>query len=379
MINFEFHNPVKILFGKGQIAALSGELASAKKIMVTYGGGSIKKNGVYDQVSDALKDKKWIEFGGIEANPQYTTLMKAVALAREEGVDYLLAVGGGSVLDGTKFIAAAIPFKGDCWEMVTKRIPLETAIPFSAVLTLPATGSEMNSGAVVSYKEIGEKRAFGNPLLYPKCSVLDPHVVASLPKRQIANGIVDAYVHVLEQYLTYPGENPLQERMAESILMTLAEEGPKVLEDPDNYEAAANLMWCATMALNGILRLGVLSDWATHMIGHELTAIYGIDHARTLAIIAPSLYRVMMPNKEAKLLQYGARVWGLQGTAEDAIKEMEAFFHSLGVPTKLSDYTEEKSAPESIAKTFEKRAWHGLGERQDIDPKRVKEIVEKAI
>lgn len=379
MINFEFHNPVKILFGKGQIAALAKELDSATKIMVTYGGGSIKKNGIYDQVSSALEGKDWIEFGGIEANPQFSTLMKAVAIAREEKVDYLLAVGGGSVLDGTKFISAAIPFEGDCWKMVVDRLTLKTATPFSAVLTLPATGSEMNSGAVVSYKEIGEKRAFGNPLLYPQCSVLDPEVVASLPKRQIANGIVDAYVHVLEQYLTYPGENPLQERMAESILMTLAEEGPKVLKDPSDYDAAANLMWCATMALNGILRLGVLSDWATHMIGHELTAIYGIDHARTLAIIAPSLYRVMMPNKEEKLLQYGARVWGLQGTAEDAIKEMEAFFHSLDVPTKLSDYTEETTAPEDISKTFERRGWKMLGERQDINPDTVKEIVQLAL
>ncbi|MEH0154210.1 iron-containing alcohol dehydrogenase [Limibacter armeniacum] len=385
MNNFEFHNPTKLIFGKDQISNIPNEIPANSKVLLAYGGGSIKKNGVYDQVINALKEYKITEFGGIEPNPHYETLMKAVKIIREEGIDFILAVGGGSVIDGVKFISAAVPFKGDNpWDILSKGLgkQLTEAIPFGTILTLPATGSEMNSGSVVTRVETQEKLAFGSPLCFPKFSILDPQVISSLPERQIANGVTDAFTHVMEQYLTYPANAPLQDRIAEGILHTLIEEGPKVLKDPNNYNAASNFMWSCTMALNGILRLGVPTDWATHMIGHELTALYGIDHARTLAIIAPNLYRVMFDNKKDKLIQYGERIWGItEGSdderAENAIIKTVEFFHSLGIQTKISEYTDDyQQTSDIIVKRFEDRGWKGLGEKADITPEKVREIVE---
>ena len=382
MLNFDFQNPTKIIFGKGQIATIAKEIPTDATILMTYGGGSIKTNGVYEQVIKALEGRKIIEFAGIEPNPSYETLMKAVAIMRAEKVDFVLAVGGGSVIDGTKFLVAAVDYDGDPWEILTKPVRTTKAMPFGTVLTLPATGTEMNSGAVITRQSTHEKLGMGGPGLFPKFSVLDPEVIKSIPKTQLVNGIVDAYTHVLEQYLTYPDGALLQDRFAESILQTLVEVAPKIIADPSDYQAAANFMWSCTMALNGLIQKGVPTDWATHAIGHELTALYNIDHARTLAIIFPNLYKVRFENKKEKLAQYGQRVWNItEGTLEEranaAIDRTVAFLHELGVKTRLSEYTDDfaKSA-EFIEKRFTERGWKALGERKDITPAIVKEIVE---
>lgn len=382
MLNFDFQNPTKIIFGKGQIATIAKEIPTDATILMTYGGGSIKTNGVYEQVTKALEGRKIIEFAGIEPNPSYETLMKAVAIMRAEKVDFVLAVGGGSVIDGTKFLVAAVDYDGDPWEILTKPVRTTKAMPFGTVLTLPATGTEMNSGAVITRQSTHEKLGMGGPGLFPKFSVLDPEVIKSIPKTQLVNGIVDAYTHVLEQYLTYPAGALLQDRFAESILQTLVEVAPKIIADPSDYQAAANFMWSCTMALNGLIQKGVPTDWATHAIGHELTALYNIDHARTLAIIFPNLYKVRFENKKDKLAQYGQRIWNItEGTLEEkantAIDRTVAFLHELGVKTRLSEYTDDyaKSA-EFIEKRFTERGWKALGERKDITPAIVKEIVE---
>lgn len=384
MNNFEAYNPTRIIFGKEQHHRIPELLKSnsAQTVLVAYGGGSIKKNGVYDQVIGQLKDFRVIEFGGIEANPEYTTLMRAVEIVKAEKVDFILAVGGGSVIDGIKFVSGASTYDGEPWDVLERKpgCDFKSAIPFGTVLTLPATGSEANSGAVISRSEINAKRTMGSPLFFPVFSICDPQVVASLPEWQIVNGIVDTYMHTLEQYLTYPTGNLLQERQSEAILSTLIEIAPKVIEQPEDYTAASNLMWCSTHALNGNLRLGVPTDWCTHMIGHELTAFYGIDHARTLAIIAPRLYENQFENKFEKLVQYGKRVWGLKGTereiASAAIRETEAFFNGLGIKTRITDYTNDTDFLASeIKKRFIERGWTGMGERRAITPDDVEQIV----
>jgi NADP-dependent alcohol dehydrogenase len=383
MYNFEFYNPVKILFGKGQIDNLRKELPEGKKIMMTYGGGSIFKNGVYDQVKAATKGIDMVEFGGIEPNPRYETLMKAVAIIKAEKIDFLLSVGGGSVLDGTKFIAAATLYEGsDPWDICARRheITIRKAVPIGAVLTLPATGSEMNGTSVVSRLETQEKLAFSSPAVMPKFSVLDPEVIFSLPDRQVANGVVDAFIHVIEQYLTFPVNSPIQDRFAESIMLTLMEEGPKVLANRGDYEAAANFMWSATLALNGLIGAGVPQDWATHMIGHELTAYHGIDHARTLAIVLPGMMHIRRKEKQAKLLQYAERVWAIKsGTVDEridrAINMTIGFFESLGIKTTLPDYEVPAETVERITGRFEIRG-NKIGEKADIGPKEIKMILE---
>ncbi len=385
MLNFELYNPTNYVFGKGQIAKLSELVPQNTKILLAYGGGSIFKNGVYEQVKAALPNVDIVEFGGIEPNPRYETLMKAVAIIREQNIGFILAVGGGSVIDGVKFISAAVKFDGNPMDILHKRLLIKDAsqvIPFGTVLTLPATGSEMNSGAVVTINETQEKLSFGGSALFPKFSICDPTVIASLPKKQIQNGVVDAFTHVMEQYLTYPHDALLQDRIAESILQTLVEIGPDVVENPTDYKLAANYMWCATMALNGLLNKGVPTDWATHMIGHELTALYEIDHARTLAIIGPNLYRVMFDTKKEKLAQFGERVFGVQGTsveekAEKAIEKTVDFFHKMGMLTKLSENTTEyANTADFIVNRFEERGWKALGEKQNITPEKVRAIVE---
>ena len=385
MLNFELYNPVNYVFGKGQIAKLTELVPSNTKILLAYGGGSIFKNGVYDQVKAALPNHDIVEFGGIEPNPRFETLMKAVEIIRAEKIGFILAVGGGSVIDGVKFISAAVNFEGDEADILKKRIlfkDVSKVIPFGTVLTLPATGSEMNSGAVVTIEATQEKLTLGGSALFPVFSIVDPTVITSLPKRQLQNGVVDAFTHVMEQYLTYTHDALLQDRISESILQTLIEIGPDVVENPSDYKLASNFVWSATMALNGLIQKGVPSDWATHMIGHELTALYEIDHARTLAIIGPNLYRVMFDTKKEKLAQYGQRVWNIQGNsteeiAEKAIEKTVEFFHKMGMKTKLSENTEnyEKTA-DFIANRFEERGWKVLGEKQNITIEKVKAIVE---
>jgi alcohol dehydrogenase YqhD (iron-dependent ADH family) len=384
MLNFELYNPTNLIFGKGQIEKLSTLVPQGAKILLAYGGGSIFKNGIHEQVINTLKGFEIVEFGGIEPNPHFETLMKAVAVIKEQKIDFILAVGGGSVIDGVKFISAAVHFDENPMDILQKRLlikDLSKVVPFGTVLTLPATGSEMNSGAVVTIESTQEKLAFGGSALFPKFSICDPTVIESLPKRQLQNGVVDAYTHVLEQYLTYPHEGYLQDRIAESILQTLIQVGPEVVENPTDYALASNFMWSCTMALNGLIQKGVPSDWATHMIGHELTALYGIDHARTLAVVGPNLYRVMFETKKGKLAQYGKRIFNLTGTedeiANEAINKTVEFFHTMGMETKLSDYTKEfEKTADFIVNRFEERGWLGLGEKQNITLEKVKSIVE---
>ena len=385
MLNFELYNPVNYVFGKGQIAKLTELVPTNTKILLAYGGGSIFKNGVYDQVKAALPNHDIVEFGGIEPNPRFETLMKAVEIIRAEKIGFILAVGGGSVIDGVKFISAAVNFEGDEADILKKRIlfkDVTRVIPFGTVLTLPATGSEMNSGAVVTIEATQEKLTLGGSALFPVFSIVDPTVITSLPKRQLQNGVVDAFTHVMEQYLTYTHDALLQDRISESILQTLIEIGPDVVENPTDYKLASNFVWSATMALNGLIQKGVPSDWATHMIGHELTALYEIDHARTLAIIGPNLYRVMFDTKKEKLAQYGQRVWNIQGNsteeiAEKAIEKTVEFFHKMGMKTKISENAEniEKTA-DFIVNRFEERGWKAMGEKQNITLEKVRAIVE---
>lgn len=388
MENFEVINPVRVVFGKDQWSRLPELLKAqnASKVMVAYGGGSVKKIGFFDKVMNVIQeDFDIVEFGGIAANPEYTKLMEAVELAKKESVDFIIALGGGSVIDGVKFISGAIGYNGEPWDVLERKegCVFDTAVPFGTVLTIPATGSEVNSGAVISRSEIGAKRTMGGPLFFPVFSFCDPTVVATLPKRQLANGIIDAYMHVLEQYLTVKGDNLLQERQAEAILSTLIEV-KDVVNNPSNYDLAATFMLCASHALNGNLRCGVKTDWTTHMIGHELTARYGIDHARTLAIVGPRLFENQFSRKKEKLAQYGERVWGLTGDSEtvarEAIHKTEAFFHELEVPTKLSEYTEETTDfPKYVSQIFKDRNWTAMGEHQAITTKDVETILEAAI
>ena len=386
MNNFNFNNPVKILFGKGKIAELSQNIPENARLLMTYGGGSIRKNGVYDQVMSALKGFEVVEFGGIEPNPKYETLMKAVEVAKTEKIDFLLAVGGGSVLDGTKFIAAAALYEGkSAWDIAAKQISVTKALPLGAILTLAATGSEMNSGGVITHEATQEKISFGSPVLFPKFSILDPQVTFSLPKRQVANGIIDAFVHVIEQYLTYSVNSPVQDRFAEGILLTLIAEGPKAstAETPD-YENRANLMWAATMALNGLLSAGVKSDWSTHMIGHELTAFHGIDHAVTLAIVLPGVMRLMKVKRREKLLQYASRVWNIsQGSEEQrielAVQRTEEFFQQIGIATHLSDYSIGQGTIDRIVDRFTQRRMRAVGVQQDISIADVAELLKSRL
>lgn len=384
MLNFTFHNPTRIAFGEGQIKELRQLVPAGARVLLTYGGGSIKHNGVYDQVKTALKDFTVVEFGGIEPNPSYETLSKAVALVRAEQIDFLLAVGGGSVVDGTKYIAAAARYDGDGWDILAKQLKVKAAVALGCVLTLPATGSESNGFAVITKQATQQKLSFGSPKVYPQFAVLDPTVTYSLPAKQLANGVVDAYIHVMEQYLTYPVGAAVQDRFAEGLLLTLLEFGPKAIQDPQDYNIRANLMWTATMALNGLIGVGVPQDWSTHMIGHQLTALYGLDHAQTLAIVLPAVMQQQREQKREKLLQYGRRVFNLQHQDEErlideTISHTRAFFEQMGVPTRLADYgINAEAKPAVLAKLAELKA-DRLGEHGDITPDVVAQILQRAL
>ncbi len=373
MLNFDFYNPTQILFGKGRIADLNKVVPSDAKVLLMYGGGSIKKNGVFDEVIAALGEREVSEFSGIEPNPTYETLLVAIDLVKTKKIDFLLAVGGGSVIDSAKFVAAAALFEGgEPWAILEKRgSNISKALPFGAILTLPATGSEMNSGSVVTRRSINAKMAFNSRHCFPKFSILDPSKTFTLPVRQIGNGAVDAFIHVMEQYLTYPVNSPVQDRFAEGLLKTIIEEGPKALANPEDYDVRANLMWCATMALNGVISTGVPQDWATHMIGHELTALHGLDHAQTLAIILPSMLRIRKEGKREKLLQYAERVWDLcegdeNARIDAAIARTQDFFEQMGVKTHLSDYALNADCIAPILAALESHRMVTLGEKRDV-------------
>jgi len=384
MFNFSYQNPTRIVFGQGQIKDLTKLVPANAKILLTYGGGSIKQNGVYQQVMQALEGFEVHEFSGIEPNPSFETLLKAIELVKQQGITYLLPVGGGSVIDGTKFIAAAVCYAGDPWDILTRKAKLTDAMPLGCVLTLPATGTESNGNSVVTRYSTQEKLSFASPLVYPQFAILDPTVTYSLPPRQVANGVVDAFVHVMEQYMTYPVNAPVQDRFAEGLLMTLIEQGPLALSDPQNYDVRANVMWAATMALNGLIGQGVPQDWATHMIGHEITAVHGLDHAQTLAVVLPALLTEQRIQKREKLLQYGRRVWGLQHADEErlideAISYTRAFFEQMGVPTRLADYGIKAEAVDELVNKLEQHQLLKLGEHGDITLAVSRKILQAAV
>ncbi len=376
MQNFSYKNPTEIVFGKGTIGAIKNLIPRERSVLFLYGGGSIKKNGVYAQVRAALKGLKVSECGGIEANPLYETCLRAVAIVKKEKLDFILAVGGGSVLDAGKFIAAAACFKGkDPWEILRQHgSNVEAALPVGAVLTLPATGSESNGNSVISRSATQEKLHFFSKHVFPVFSVLDPETTYSLPAKQVRNGIVDTFVHVMEQYMTYNSGAPLQDRLAESLIQTLVELAPVTLKEPEDYEARATFMWTATLALNTLIGCGVPQDWSTHMIGHELTAFYGLDHAETLAIVMPGVWQYKFAAKKEKLAQYGRRVWNVK-TAREAIAKTEKFFHAIGMPTRFSDYKIAASeAAEKVCQRFHDRD-DAFGEHQDITASAAKKIL----
>ena len=385
MLNFEFHNPTRIVFGQGKVADLARLVPPQARVLVLYGGESARRTGTLGEVRAALGERSVSEFGGIEPNPSYETLMRAVEQVRAEHIDYLLAVGGGSVIDGTKFVAAAACFDGEPWDILLQRgRNVQRALPLASVLTLPATGSEMNNGGVVTRKATQAKLSFSSVHCFPQFSVLDPTKTYTLPPAQIANGLVDAYVHVMEQYLTYPVQARPQDRFAEGLLQTLVEIAPGALAEPPDYHHRANLMWTATLALNGLIGAGVPQDWATHMIGHELTALYGIDHARTLAIVLPSLMQSQRAAKRDKLLQYAERVWHVSGGTEDeridaAITHTRAFFESVGIPTRLSAYGLGREAVDAVVAQLTAHGMLKLGEHRSITPEVSRAILEAAL
>lgn len=372
MRNFEYYNPTKIIFGKDTIRRLDDLVPRDARVLILYGGSSAEKSGTLDEVRRALADRSIREFGGIEANPTYETMMKAVELVRNSEVDFLLAVGGGSVIDGTKFVAAAVNFEGEPWHILEEHgRNIRGALPFGTVLTLPATGSEMNEVAVITNKAKQAKLDLINSFVFPRFSILDPTKTYTLPLRQVANGVVDAFIHIIEQYLTYPANGMVQDRLAEGLLQTLIEIGAQAINSPDDYDVRANLMWVATSALNGWVGAGVPQDWSTHMIGHELTALYGIDHARTLVITLPANLQIRRESKRGKLLQYGERVWGITSGNEEqridqAIAHTRSFFENLGFQTRLSDYNLGVDDIERVIAQLEAHGMTQLGENRDV-------------
>lgn len=385
MNNFDLRNPTHILFGKGRIADLGAQVPQDAKVLLIYGGGSAERTGVLAQVRTALGDRNVVEFGGIEPNPRYATALKAVDLIATHGITYLLAVGGGSVIDATKFIAAAAKFKGDPWDILTSwGSAVTSALPFGTVLTLPATGSEMNPASVITHAEKGAKLPFMSPHCYPVFSILDPELTYTLPPRQIANGVADAFVHIIEQYLTYPVNAAVQDGFAETLLRTLIDLGPKALETPLDYDIRANLMWTATLALNGLIGAGVPQDWASHMIGHEITALNDTDHARTLAVVLPALMQDQRGPKRAKLLQYAANVWNIHEGSDDdridaTITATRDFFHKMGIQTRLGDYDLGAADIDRIVTALKNHGMTAIGETQSITPEDARRILQAAL
>ena len=378
MLNFEFQNPTKLIFGKGSIAKIAKQFSHPTKIMLTFGGGSVKRNGVYNQVIDALKGHEIVEFWGIEPNPKVETLRKAVELGKAENVEFIIAVGGGSTLDGTKLIACAICYDGDAWDLVLDPKKVTGAIPFASVMTMPATGSEMNNGAVIS--NLATKEKYGFYSFYPQWSILDPEVTYSIPPYQVACGIADTFVHVMEQYLTDTDINPLMDRWAEGILLNLIEIAPQIQENPQDYDLMSQYMLSATMGLNRFISMGVPQDWATHNIGHELTALHGVTHGESLSIVLPGTMTVLSEQKHNKILQYGERVWGItEGTdgirIAEAIGRTEQFFSQLGLATRLSQLNIGEETIAEIERRFNERGTL-LGECRNVNGAVARAILE---
>ena len=399
MNNFQYYNPVRIVFGEGQIKQLADLVPAKARVLITYGGGSAKRTGTLDEVKTALDnggERQIFEFGGIEPNPEFTTLLKAADMVNEQNIDFILAVGGGSVIDGSKFVALVSHLKEEdgtvsrdqAWDALTSYTrDIDSAVDLGAVLTIPATGSEMNSGGVINYSERQAKLPFGNPLVYPKFSILDPTKTLTLPERQVMNGVADAFVHVMEQYLTYPVNAKVQDAFAESLLKILISEGLAVKEDPENLEIRKNIMWTATMALNGLIGTGVPQDWTTHMIGHELTSLHSIDHARTLTIVLPSVMRELKDSKKDKLLQYARNVWNITNDdkqlseddiIEKAITLTEEFFRTLDLPVNFADVELDESAIDPIVSQLKEHGMVALGEHKANDLNVSRRILQRA-
>ena len=388
MLDFVYYNPTRIYFGKGRLGKIAGHIPEGARVLITYGGGSAKRSGLIDSIREALGGREVLEFGGIEPNPRYETLLQAIEVVRDKKVDFMVAVGGGSVIDGTKFVALASHYDGDPTDLlkfgfkpITEKV-VKRAVPFGVVLTLSATGSEMNMGAVVTYEH--SKYSVMSPLTFPQFSVLDPTLTFTLPQTQVANGVVDAFVHVTESYLTYPVGALIQDRIAEGVLQTLVEVGPASVAEPENYVARANHEWCAALALSGVVASGVPQDWATHMIGHELTAKFGIDHAKTLAVVLPALLDVRREQKHDKLVQFAERVWGVtegldEAKIDQAIARTRQFFEGLGVKTHLSDYGVGADQIPTIIAGLEAQGMTALSETRDLTLDVVKVILERAL
>ncbi len=383
MINFTYCNPTEIKFGKGQIAAIAELIPENARIFLLYGGGSIKKNGVYNQVMDALSGRVVDEFNGVEANPHYETLQVASRLAMLKGSTFVLGAGGGSVIDAAKFLAAMIATgKDDPWDDLLKHPEDVRPLPNGAVLTLPATGSESNPVSVISSVRRQLKVPFSNQAARPKFAIMDPTTMQSLSRRQLENGVVDAFTHVLEQYLTRPVNTPVQYGFSETVLEVLIEWGPKLVETRSE-EACENVMWAANQALNGLIGAGVPQDWSTHMIGHAITAIYGVDHARTLSMIMPSVFRYCLNTKAPMLARYARRVWKSDQlddvkAAEQAIVRTEEFMAHMGCPVRISQQDALEVDVEALVSHLEKAGHTELGENQDIRPEDVRKILSMA-
>jgi NADP-dependent alcohol dehydrogenase len=381
MLNFIFQNPTKVIFGRDAISRISGEVPRDARVMVVCGAQSARKYGVLDEVLAALAGFDITEFGGIGPNPEYDTLACGITLAREKKIGFLLAIGGGSVIDGTKFMAAAIPFSGEPYLLLeNKGDAIRRALPLGAVLTLSASGSEMNNRAIISRRAVNWKRAIMNDFLFPRFAVLDPTKTFTLPPVEIGNGVVDTFVHVLEQYLTYPVQGKVQDRLAEGLLLSLIEEGPKALAEPENYDVRANLMWASTLALNGLIGAGVPQDWAAHRAGYELTVLYGLAHAQTLAVLVPAMLKVRSAGKKQKLLQYGERVWGVSSGTEAsrinaAIDRTRVFFETMGLPTRLEDYGIKKVDADRVVELLAEHGLTQMGESGDVTPDTIREIL----
>lgn len=377
-MNYTYFNPTSIEFGTGKIKSIVNYIDKKLKVLVVYGGGSIKKNGVYEEVKAALEGYTWLEFSGVEPNPSYETLNKAVKIIKDEKIDFVLAVGGGSVIDGSKYLVAAALYDGDGWEFLDGSEQVKKALPLGAILTLPATGSESNATAVISKLATNEKRYFASSFVYPKFAVLDPSVMSTLDDRQLANGLVDAFVHTCEQYLTYPNTSLLHDGYAHTILKGLH----ALSLDWENRKTILwqeNLMLLANQALNGFIGSGVPQDWATHMIGHEITAFYGLDHARSLAVVQPQLLRVMIEDKQEKLTLMGKEVFGMPHNYEMVIEAIEFMYHSIGVSTNLSDYEIDDKVVENITSALKKHGMTNIGEKGNVTLEKVAQILNMAM
>ncbi|QOY38194.1 iron-containing alcohol dehydrogenase [Anaerobacillus isosaccharinicus] len=387
MDNFIFQNPTKLIFGRDQIELLPKEVPQyGNRVLLVYGGGSIKRNGLYDAVLKQLSlcGAEVFELAGVEPNPRLTTVHKGVEICKKEKIEFILAVGGGSVLDCTKAIAAGAHYDGDVWDIVTKKHFPTSALPFGTILTLAATGSEMNSGSVITNWETKEKYGWGSPLVFPKFSILDPINTFSVPKDHTVYGIVDMMTHVFEQYFHPTTNTPLQERMCEAVLLTVTEAAPKLLEDLENYELRETILYSGTIALNGFLQMGARGDWASHNIEHSISAVYDIPHAGGLAIIYPQWLRHVKDIGLRKLNQLAVRVWNVdpsnkteQEIAEEGISKLEQFWQSLGAPSRLKDYNIDDSNVDVMA---DKAMVNGpFGNFKKLEKEDVVEILTKSL